>query len=483
MKSLFAVFWISLTLSQFLVPLTRWLFLKLGKLDHPDPRKMHSVAVPRSGGLAVISAYLIAVAIFTQLPASGTYVFERYGDFLLRLLPAIGMVFVTGFFDDWLDLLPKYKLTGQFLASGFAYLAGVRLFDAPPGFEWFAFATTSFWLILCSNAFNLTDGTDGLAGTLGVVSCIGLITVSLTLDFYSLALVFTPLLGAILPFLRANWPPAKLFLGDTGSLTLGFLIGCGGAALARRFPAGEGLTAAILILTLPLMEVFLSSSRRLLRGKSIFAPDSFHIHHQLKRQGLPASGVLWRLGALSLAGTTIAIAQIWLRPWQRICLIVPFLGYLAYQVSALRYPEFKVLGEGVLGGRIRRWLRHQILLRTMEDELTSTTDLPSILKLLDGYAEEFLLTELHVNLFTHQLEQSRQQVSEESSYAVRIDLPYECWVNFRVPTSLRRTENPAADFAAVLIRVFNSQRLARLRPVTETPALQPEATLVWDRSA
>ncbi len=476
MKSLFAVFWISLTLSQFLVPLTRWLFLKLGKLDHPDGRKMHTVAVPRSGGLAVISAYLISVAIFTQLPAGGTYVFDRYGDFLLRLLPAIGMVFITGFFDDWLDLQPKYKLTGQFLASGFAYLAGVRLFDAPPGYEWLAFVTTSFWLILCSNAFNLTDGTDGLAGTLGVVSCLGLITVSLTLDYYSLALVFTPLLGAILPFLRANWPPARLFLGDTGSLTLGFLIGSGGAALARRFPSGEGLTAAVLILTLPLMEVFLSSSRRILRGKSIFTPDSFHIHHQLKRQGLPSSGVLWRLGALSLAGTTIAVAQIGLRPWQRIILIVPFLSYLAYQVSSLRYPEFKVLGEGVLGGRIRSWLRHQILLRTLEDELTSTTDVASILKLLDGYAREFSLTELHVNLLSQQLEQPKTQGITDPSYAVRIDLPNQCWVNFRVPASLRRTENPAADFAAVLIRVFSSQRLARLQPL-------PAATLVWDRSA
>ena len=478
MKSLFAVFWISLTLSQFLVPLTRWLFLKLGKLDHPDGRKMHTVAVPRSGGLAVISAYLIAVAIFTQLPAGGTYVFDRYGDFLLRLLPAIGMVFVTGFFDDWLDLLPKYKLTGQFLASGFAYLAGVRLFDAPPGFEWLAFAATAFWLILCSNAFNLTDGTDGLAGTLGVVSCLGLITVSLTLDFYSLALVFTPLLGAILPFLRANWPPAKLFLGDTGSLTLGFLIGCGGAALARRFPAGEGLTAAILILTLPLMEVFLSSSRRLLRGKSIFAPDSFHIHHQLKRQGLPSSGVLWRLGALSLAGTTIAIVQIWLSPWLRICLILPFLIYLAYQVSSLRYPEFKVLGEGVLGGRIRSWFRHQILLQTMEEELTNTIDTSAVLSLIEGYAREVSLTGLHINLHGQKLEQPKPQSTDGPSYAVRIDLPYECWVNFRVPTSLRRTENPAADFASVLIRVFNSQRLAQLRPVSKEQALQPEATLV-----
>lgn len=482
MKSLFALFWISLVLSQFLVPLTRFIFLKLGKLDHPDGRKMHSVAVPRSGGLAVIASYLLATALFTQLPASGNYVFDRYGDFLLRLLPAIGVIFITGLFDDWLELLPKYKLTGQFVASCFAYWAGIRVFDAPAGQEWIAFVATSFWLILCSNAFNLTDGTDGLAGTLAVFSCLGLITVALTLDYYSLSLVFAPLLGAILPFLRANWPPARLFLGDTGSLTLGFLIGCGGAALARRFPSGEGLTAAVLILTLPLMEVFLSSSRRILRGQPIFSADSFHIHHQLKRQGLPAAAVLWRLGALSLTGTTIAVGQIWLKPWQRVCLIALFLAYLVYKVSSLRYPEFIVLGEGVLGGRIRSWLRQQILLRTMENELTSTMDISCALKILERYAGELSLTELHVNLLGQQLEQPKTQVSQDSSYAVRIDLPYQCWVNFRVPTTLSRTENPAADFAAVIIQTFNSQRLDQLRPAADVQTSQPAATLVWDRS-
>jgi UDP-GlcNAc:undecaprenyl-phosphate GlcNAc-1-phosphate transferase len=478
MKSLAALFLIAFSLSYLLVPWTRQLFIRFGKLDLPDPRKLHKVAVPRSGGLALMSAYLIAVGAILLLPAGGNYILDRYSGFLSRLLPAVAIVCLTGLFDDLFNLQARYKLTGQFAAATFAYWAGIRLFDTPPGYEWLSFAATAFWLILCSNAFNLTDGTDGLAGTLGVLSCLGLISVALALDYYSLAFVFTPLLGATLPFLRANWPPASLFLGDTGSLTLGFLIGCGGAALARRFPAGEGLTAAILILTLPLMEVALSSARRLLRGQSIFLADSFHIHHQLKRQGHDDASVLWRLSRLSLIATVIAVAQIWLRPLERVLLIVPFLAYLGLKVSRLRYPEFNVLSEAIVGGRIRNWLRHQILLRALEDELCTIEECSKCAALLEVHARQLGLKGLDIRFPGHELQHPIGSHDTEPTYAVRIDLPGHNWVNFKVPVHLKRTENPASDFAAVILRNFSAQRLESFRLAAAAPVRQPEATPV-----
>ncbi len=453
MKSLLAPFLIALAASAILVPLTRIWFIRLGKLDHPDPRKMHRLPVPRSGGIALLGAYWIAV---------GAFMMERYSSLLERLIPAIAIIGMTGLFDDWLNLNPRYKLLGQFLAASFAYWAGIRLFDAPPGMEWFAFLATAFWLILCSNAFNLTDGTDGLAGTLAVLSSIGIITVAIVLEYDSLAIVFTPMLGATLPFLRANWPPASLFLGDTGSLTLGFLIGCGGAALARHFPNGEGITAAILILTLPLMEVVLSSARRLLRGQSIFKADSFHIHHQLKRQGHGDSAVLLRLAALSLAGTTIAVVQIWLHPILRVALLIPFLIYLGFKVSRLRYPEFTVLWEAIVGGRIRSWFRHQILLRTLEEDLSRSQPLTSLAALLSSGARQLGLLDLNLKFPGH--ESAYENMHENRpSYWIRIELPGRCWVNFRVPVHWKRTENPASDFAALIIRSFPAERLESFR--------------------
>ncbi len=482
MKSLLAVFGISLSLSALLVPATRWLFLKFGKLDYPDGRKIHTVAVPRSGGLAIVGAYLLSVAILELLPASGNLVFERYTTFLIQLIPATALIFATGFLDDWHNIRPRYKILGQLLASGLAYLAGVRVFDAPPGWDWLSFLVTAFWLVLCSNAFNLIDGTDGLAGILAVVSSTGIIIVALSLDYYALALVFAPLLGATIPFLRANWPPAKLFLGDTGSLTLGFLIGCGGATLVRRFPEGGGLTAAILILTLPLLEVTLSTARRLLRGQPVFEADSDHIHHQLKRQGLDSARVLWRLGAVALFGTAIAILQLRIGPWERAALVVPFLVLLIHDVTRLRYPEFAVLGQAFLGGRFRLWLRHQIQLRAMEEELSTASCLETDCLVLEKYALKSGLLDLRVNLAGKRFHDSSTAPQTFLAYTIRIDLPHNSWVNFRVRAGDPGAEAPAADYASTVIRVFTPERLARARQREVASPAPSGAVLVLDRS-
>lgn len=477
MKSLFALFWVALSLSQILVPLTRWLFVRFGKLDLPGERKTHTVAVPRSGGVAVILSYLFAIGIVTMLPAGGNYVIEQRSDFLLRFLPAVGVVFLTGFLDDMFDLRPIHKLAGQLLAASMAYWAGIRMFEMSPGMEWISISCTILWLILCSNAFNLTDGTDGLAGTLGVVSCLGLITVALTLDYYSLAYVFAPLLGAILPFLRANWPPALLFLGDTGSLTMGFLIGCGGAVLSKHFPSGDGLISAVLILTLPLMETMLSSTRRLLRGRPVFSADSNHIHHRLKRQGHGSAGVLWRLGMLALLGTAIAVLQIGRGVWERIFLVGPFLLFLGHSVARLRYPEFLVLGEAFLGGRIRSWLRHQILLRSLEDDLKAANSVREAIGLLAQGAVDLGLLELNVMLAGVSFSEAAPTNDPPNTYAVRVDLPMGSWVNYRVPVHLKRMENPAADYGAVVLRILSAQRLERLQQAEVRSGQQHEAIL------
>jgi UDP-GlcNAc:undecaprenyl-phosphate GlcNAc-1-phosphate transferase len=483
MKSLAGLFVIAYLVSSCLVPLARRLFAAMGKLDQPGGRKMHAIAVPRSGGIGIMGAYLLAVGLMLLLPASGNTVIERYADFLLKLLPAILTIFATGILDDWISLRPRFKLAGQFLAAALAYSAGIRLWEAPSGWEWLAFGATCFWLVLASNAFNLIDGSDGLAGTHCVVSCFGMIVVALSWDYYALALVFTPLLGATIPFLRANWPPATIFLGDAGSLSLGFLIGCGGAALAKRFSDGGGMIAALLILTVPLTEVMLSSARRLLRGQSIFAADAHHMHHKLKRQGMDSSHVLLRLGLVSCLGTVIAVAQIRLSGWERALLVIPYAVLLGYAVANLRYPEFKVLWEALLEGRMRKWLQHQISLLTMEEELRSAPSSLAAWQILSAHAAALGLQDLNVSLNGMRWSESPLADRAEASWSARVKLPLRGWVNFRVHSNLKRTENPAGDFAAAVTSVITAQQLARYRlGDAAVPDPAPEAALL-DRSA
>jgi UDP-GlcNAc:undecaprenyl-phosphate/decaprenyl-phosphate GlcNAc-1-phosphate transferase len=483
MKSMAGLFAISLLLSGFLTPLFRRLYIQWGKLDEPGGRKTHTSAVPRSGGIGIMLAYLGSLILLLLLPSTGSAVIGRYAEFLLKLLPAISVVFLTGVADDWIDLKPRYKLAGQFAAAVMAYWAGIRLWDAPPGWEWLAVLATCFWLVLASNAFNLIDGSDGLAGLLCVVSCFGMIVVALAWDYYALALVFTPLLAATIPFLRANWPPATVFLGDAGSLSLGFLVGCGGAALSRRFPDGGGMLAAMLILTVPLMEVVLSSARRMLRGRPIFQADANHIHHELKRQGMDSARVLLRLGIVALVGTTIAVLQIRLSGVERVLVVVPYAILLAHAVASLRYPEFKVLWEALLEGRMRKWLQHQIALLTMEEELRAAKSSEEAWSKIQEHAKMLGLADLNVSLNGLRWNEPVTEQRPEPSWSARVKLPLRGWVNFRVNSNLRRTENPAGDFAAALTRTITAPQLAQYRrgdlPV---PDQSPEAVLL-DRSA
>jgi UDP-GlcNAc:undecaprenyl-phosphate/decaprenyl-phosphate GlcNAc-1-phosphate transferase len=482
MKSLFALFVLAFAFSAVFVPLCIWIFRKLGKLDQPGDRKLHKVAVPRSGGLAIFLAYICAVALLGLLPASANLIFERYANFLMRLLPAIGIVLATGLADDWLDLSPRKKLAGQFLACCLAYSVGIRLFDSPEWYGIFSFPLTAFWLILCANAFNLIDGTDGLAATLGIVGCAGLIAVSLLLDYYPLAVVISPLLGAIVPFLRANWPPARVFMGDAGSLSIGFLLGCGGCVLAVKRPDGGGLIAAFLLVTLPIVEVALSSARRLLRMRSIFSADCNHIHHELKRQGNSSTQLLFRLGLLAVFGTTVAIIQLELSPLERFLLCAAFLGFLAKALAGLRYPEFSTLYRALSTGAARVWLRQQIELSTLEADLKAAQTPEAAWHRLQSYGQAIGFREMKVRLCGQCWDYQRIVDGENSTWVIRIDLPLKGYVNVAVSNP----DIPVGDFAAIVLRTFNSKRLLELQKLTElslAPPHPPEEALVWDRSA
>ena len=226
-----------------LTPLVTACSQRLGLVDCPNTnRKLHERPTARTGGVAIALSYLTAFGLLLLSPLKGAdSVSVRLA---VALMPAALIIFVTGLLDDLIGLRAWQKLTAQFGAAGLAYAAGVTV-GGVAGFAlqgWWTFAITAVWLVACSNAFNLIDGTDGLAVGVGLFASLTTLAAALMQHSTPLALATAPLVGALVAFLRYNFAPASIFLGDCGSLTLGFLLGSRSITLhTPRFQPGQHL--------------------------------------------------------------------------------------------------------------------------------------------------------------------------------------------------------------------------------------------------
>ena len=190
----------------------------------------------------------------------------------LRLAPATAIVLLTGIVDDIRGLRPWQKLAAECVAAVLAYWGGfgVYILRGQPLSDWFSLPVTVLWLVGCTNALNLIDGMDGLAAGVGVFATLTTFVAALVHGNLELALVTAPLAGALIGFLRYNFNPASIFLGDSGSLFIGFLLGCFGTMWGQKSATALGMTAPMIALAMPLLDTLLAIGRRLLRGQPIF---------------------------------------------------------------------------------------------------------------------------------------------------------------------------------------------------------------------
>lgn len=303
MRVLFALGAISFLLCFALTPLCRDLFLRFKLVDLPDGgRKAHKTPVPRIGGLAIVLSCALTFAVLFLFHGGRLYV--QHDKVLVAVLPAAGLMFLVGFLDDIVTLRPKFKLLGQLVAAGVAVGMGVRLnlHHLPPALN---ILLSVLWLICCTNAVNLIDGMDGLATGVSLLASLTVMGAALIYGHYGLALVTVPLVGALLAFLRYNFNPASVFLGDCGSLTIGFLLGSFSLVWSQHVTSVVGLTVPMMVLALPLTDVGLAISRRYLRHKPIFEGDSHHIHHRVQAMGFSTKHT-----ALILYGVCCAFASL-----------------------------------------------------------------------------------------------------------------------------------------------------------------------------
>jgi UDP-GlcNAc:undecaprenyl-phosphate GlcNAc-1-phosphate transferase len=391
----------SFTMSLVLTPLLRNGAIRLGIVDVPgDPRKIHERPIPRIGGVAIATAYLAAFGLLFVLPLHAGRVLSSQLASAARILPAALLIFAVGLMDDLFALRPWHKLAGQFVAAAIAYFCGVQIGN-PGGFHishWLAFPITLFWLIGCANAFNLIDGMDGLASGVGLFATTTTLIAGLLHGNLPLAIAVAPLAGALLGFLRYNFNPASIFLGDSGSLFIGFMLGCVGVIWSQKSATLLGMTAPLIALSLPLLDTSLAIVRRFLRNQPIFGADRGHIHHRLLDRGITTRRAALTLYAVCGMAAALSLLMSVFDSGFGGLIIVLFCAAAWLGIQNLGYAEFDVAGKMISQRAVRQMIHAQLCLQSFEQRLMVAESPQEIWEVLQNASAEFGFRYVQMNL-------------------------------------------------------------------------------------
>jgi UDP-GlcNAc:undecaprenyl-phosphate GlcNAc-1-phosphate transferase len=404
---------------------------------------------------AVIGAY--GLLLIVRL-SSGIIVLADL-PLVLRLLPALAIVFIIGLIDDVVGTSPWARLATESVAAILAWIGGIRIFyiaghSVSRGVESFVF--TVLWIVACTNAINLIDGVDGLAAGVSLFASITMLIAALFNHNYPMALAVVPLAGALLGFLRFNFAPASIFLGDCGSLTIGFLLGCFGAVWAEKSTTLLGLTAPLMVLAIPLLDVGLAVVRRLLRGKPIFIADDNHIHHRLLSRGLTPRHLLFVIYGICAVGSVASILLTINHNENRDFVLVLLCLAAWLGMQQLGYTEFGVAKRMLFGGTIRGVLSAQLALEEFELEVNADLTLGECWDVLCRTCPEFGFSgiEFHV-------EDVNGHWGIKTGWQVRIDFPGHGYIKVWRETGTTSRGAAAVLFIDCVSRTF-SEKLCNL---------------------
>jgi UDP-GlcNAc:undecaprenyl-phosphate GlcNAc-1-phosphate transferase len=332
-----------------LTPACRAACRRFGWVDQPGIRKLHKAPIPRAGGIAIFLGYAVAICARHEW----------------AILPAICAAFGTGMLDDIVNLKPRTKIAGQALAALLACGAGVEIGGSG---VWWHIPLTIIWLVGCANAVNLIDGLDGVAAGIGICACGAALVSALLGGNSALALVTAPLLGALLGFLIYNFSPASIFMGDCGSNTVGFLLGCIAILWTQTGTSPTRMAAPVVALALPILDTVLAIVRRFLRKESIFAADRGHIHHRLLARGFSPQRVAWILyaGGAFFACLAILLA---VGSYSGAPVLAAFAIVIWLALRYLRYDEFDSVGRVFFKGVLRGLVSADVAARELETAL------------------------------------------------------------------------------------------------------------------
>lgn len=300
----------ALVMSFALTPVVKTFAQKIGAIDNPgEARRVHSHPIPRMGGLAIFLGFILSVILFAEItrPVQGI------------LLGAI-IIVVVGAIDDIVSLKASVKFVMQIIAALVAVYHGVlierimnpNIFSTAESISlgFFAIPVTVIWIVAITNSVNLIDGLDGLAVGVSAIDSLTMLVIALVVSEGNIAIIMAALAGGCIGFMPYNLNPAKIFMGDTGALLLGYVLASVSVMGLFKFYAVVSFAIPFLVLAVPLFDTVFAFFRRLLRGQNPMAPDRGHFHHRLIDMGLSqkhAVAILYCVSAiLGLAAVLLA---------------------------------------------------------------------------------------------------------------------------------------------------------------------------------
>lgn len=317
-------FAVALVVSFLVMPLVILLARRTGAMDAPNARKVHKKPVPRIGGLGIYAGFMAAIIfVAVKFGLNDEMIKETVG-----LLLSGSLIVALGLLDDYKNLPAKVKLLGQICAAAVLVLIfdvridfvtdpfGDYLYFDNLSIPYLAVPITMFWLVGLTNTVNLIDGLDGLAAGVAAIASVTIWLVALEQNFILVAVLTAALAGAAVGFLKYNFHPAKIFMGDTGSMFLGFMLAGISVTGAVKSVATIALIVPIFALGLPILDTTFAIVRRVRGGVPIFKPDKGHLHHRLlsvgftQRQAVLLMYVISALFGLSAIALTAVSSQI-----------------------------------------------------------------------------------------------------------------------------------------------------------------------------
>ena len=368
-SSLFAA---ALLTSLAATPLARRIAVKLGAIDKPTGRRVNKVPVPHMGGIAIFCGIAAAFAV--------QYVGTMFLGWPVVLVPspklrvnywmlvlAFCVIFTTGLLDDKFSLKPAQKLAGQVLAAVIAVAGGLVIGDisSPLGPEfislgWLAYPVTVIYLVAYVNIINLIDGLDGLAAGISAIASFTMFVLSVMAGRLDAAALSIAVTGSSLGFLRYNFHPASIFMGDSGSLTLGFALGCSSLLSVTRFAGLTTIIVPLVIAAVPILDTLSAIVRRTRAHVSIGQADRGHIHHRLMDEGFDQRQAVLVMYAWTLMLCLGSVVMTQVGTWPRVGI------FCALAAASFLFAHKLHLFEPVL--------LHHYNPRTGKDELISPAD-------------------------------------------------------------------------------------------------------------